>query len=126
MVTLTWLRGLLAHRRGRVSATALGVAVGVALIASIGTFLSATTSKMTSRASSGVAVDWQVQVAKGADPAQVQGLVAHYGGVVAARPVAIADTTGLTVTAGGSTQQTGTGKVVGLPADYARTFPGTA
>ena len=36
MVALTWLRGLLAHRRGRLLATAIGVAVGVALLASIG------------------------------------------------------------------------------------------
>ena len=36
MVALTWLRGLLAHRRSRIVATALGVAVGVALLASIG------------------------------------------------------------------------------------------
>ena len=50
MVALTWLRGLLAHRRGRLLATAAGVAVGVALLASIGTFLSSTTSKMTQRA----------------------------------------------------------------------------
>ena len=43
MVALTWLRGLLAHRRGRLLATAAGVAVAVALLASIGSFLSATT-----------------------------------------------------------------------------------
>ena len=36
MVALTWLGGLLAHRRTRLVATALGVAVGVALLASIG------------------------------------------------------------------------------------------
>jgi putative ABC transport system permease protein len=124
VVTLMWLRGLLAHRRGRVLSTAVGVGVGVALIASIGTFLAATTSKMTSRAGSGVTVDWQVLVAKGADPTRVRGLVAHFGGVRAAQPVGIAETTGLTATAGGSTQQTGSGKVVGLPAAYARTFPG--
>ncbi len=44
MVVLSWMRGLLAHRRRRLVSTALGVAVGVALLASIGTFLSATTS----------------------------------------------------------------------------------
>lgn len=124
MVTLTWLRGLLAHRRGRILSTALGVAVGVALIASIGTFLSATTSKMTSRASAGVTVDWQVQAAKGADPARLLTQVKGFSGVTAAQPVAIADTTGLSATASRSTQQTGPGKVIGLPAGYARTFPG--
>ena len=65
MVALKWLRGLIAHRPVRILATALGVAVGVALIASIGTFLSATNSKMTQRAVARVAVDWQVEVQPG-------------------------------------------------------------
>jgi putative ABC transport system permease protein len=124
MVTLTWLRGLLAHRRGRILSTALGVAVGVALLASIGTFLSASTSKMTARASAGVAVDWQVQAAKGADPATLLKQVRSFSGVTAAQPVGIADTTGLKATTGASTQQTGPGKVVALSPGYAATFPG--
>ena len=101
MVTLTWLRGLLAHRRGRILATALGVAVGVALLASIGTFLSASTSKMTSRAGAAVAVDWQVQAVKGADPATLLRQVKGFGAVTAALPVSIADTTGLQSTSAG-------------------------
>ncbi|MEY2514228.1 MAG: putative transport system permease protein, partial [bacterium] len=124
MVTLTWLRGLLAHRRGRILSTALGVAVGVALLASIGAFLSASTSKMTARASAGVAVDWQVQAAKGADSNKLLTQVKQFSGVTSALPVGIADTTGLQATTGGSTQQTGPGKVVGLPPGYAATFPG--
>ena len=124
MVTLTWLRGLVAHRRGRILATALGVAVAVALLASIGTFLSASTSKMTSRASAGVAVDWQVQAAKGADPSSLLEQVRAFGGVTAALPVSIADTTGLQATGAGSTQQTGPGKIIALPDSYATTFPG--
>jgi len=124
MVTLTWLRGLLAHRRSRLFSTAVGVAVGVALLASIGSFLSASTSKMTARASAGVAVDWQVQAAKGADPTAVLRQVKGFGGVTAALPVSIADSTGLRTTTAGSTQQTGPGKVIGLPDTYAKTFPG--
>ncbi|MEY2514619.1 MAG: putative transport system permease protein [bacterium] len=124
MITLTWLRGLLAHRRARIIATALGVAVGVALLASIGTFESASTSKMTARAGAGVAVDWQVQAAKGADSAKLLAQVRRFGGVTAAAPVGIADTTGLRASSAGSTQQTGPGKVVGLPAGYAAAFPG--
>ena len=68
VVALNWLRGLLAHRPTRIIATALGVAVGVALIASIGTFLSSTNSKMTQRAIARVAVDWQVEAQPGASP----------------------------------------------------------
>jgi putative ABC transport system permease protein len=123
-VTLAWLRGLLAHRRGRILATSLGVAVSVALLASIGTFLSASTSKMTSRASTGVAVDWQVQVATGTNPTAVLDQVKGFTGVTAALPVSIADTTGLRATTGASTQRTGPGKVVALTDNYATTFPG--
>jgi putative ABC transport system permease protein len=124
MVTLTWLRGLLGHRRTRIVSTGLGVAVGVALVASIGAFLSASTSKMTARASAGVPVDWQVQAAKGAGTAKLLGQVKQFGGVTAAAPVAIADTTGLRATSAGSTRQTGPGKVVSLPSGYGATFPG--
>ncbi len=38
--------------------------------------------------------------------------------------MSFADTTGLRATTGGSTQQTGPGKVLGLPDGYAGTFPG--
>jgi putative ABC transport system permease protein len=124
VVALTWLRGVVAHRRARIVATALGVAVGVALLASIGTFLSSTTSKMTIRAIAGVPVDWQVEAQTGSDAGRVLATVRHQPGVRRALPVAFADTSGLTATSGGSTQQTGSGKILGLPTGYAATFPG--
>jgi putative ABC transport system permease protein len=124
MVALTWLRGLVAHRRARIIATALGVAVGVALLASIGTFLSSTTAKMTTRAIAGVPVDWQVEAQTGTNPGRVLATVRRQPGVRRALPVAFADSTGLTATSGGSTQQTGSGKILGIPPGYAATFPG--
>ncbi|MEA2218731.1 MAG: putative transport system permease protein [Solirubrobacteraceae bacterium] len=124
MVALTWLRGLLAHRRSRLLSTALGVAVGVALPASIGTFLSATTSKMTQRAIGQIPVDWQVEAQAGANPADVLAKTRGHAGVSRALPVTFAPTTGLTATSAGSTQQTGPGRVLGLPDGYAATFPG--
>jgi putative ABC transport system permease protein len=124
MVTLSWLRGLVAHRRARVASTALGVAVGVALLASIGTFLSSTTATMTQRAIARVPVDWQVQAASGANPSAVLAQVRRFAGVRRALPVGYADTTGLQAKTGGSVQQTGPGKVLGIPAGYARAFPG--
>jgi putative ABC transport system permease protein len=124
MVALTWLRGLVAHRGGRLLATALGVAVGVALLASIGTFLSATTSKMTQRATTQVPVDWQVEAQPGTAPRAVLDKVRTQPGVTRALPVTFTPTTGLRATAGGATQQTGPGRILGLPAGYAQTFPG--
>jgi putative ABC transport system permease protein len=124
MVALTWLRGLIAHRRSRLLSTAAGVAVAVALLASIGTFLSSTTSKMTTRAIARVPVDWQVEAQTGANPGAVLAQVKRQPGVTRALPVSFASTTGLRATSGGSTQSTGPGNVLGLPDGYARAFPG--
>lgn len=124
MVALSWLRGLVARRRARLMSTAAGVAVGVALIASIGTFLSSTTSKMTTRAIARVPVDWQVEVQPGGDPARVLRQVQGFPGVKRALPVQFAETTGLAATSGGSVQRTGPGRVLGLPAAYRTVFPG--
>src|SRR3954468_8313265 len=124
MIALSWLRGLLRHRPGRLLATAAGVAVAVALIASIGAFLSATTATMTTRASARVPVDWQIEAQTGANPRQVLAQVERFPGVRRALPVGFADTSGLQARTGGSVQSTGPGKVLGLPAGYAQAFPG--
>jgi putative ABC transport system permease protein len=125
MLVLTWLRGLLAHRRTRLAATAAGVAVCVALLASIGAFLSSTSAKMTTRAAARVAVDWQVEVQPGGSPRAVDAAVRRSPGVRQALAVGYGSTTGLSATTAGSTQRTGPGKVLGLPDGYATTFPGT-
>jgi putative ABC transport system permease protein len=120
----TWLRGLVGHRRGRLLATAAGVAVGVALLASIGSFLSSTNAKMTQRATARVPVDWQVELQSGADPRAVLARVRQQPGVTRALPVSFARTPGLRATTGGSQQTTGAGRVLGLPDGYARAFAG--
>ncbi|MDX6671878.1 MAG: putative transport system permease protein [Solirubrobacteraceae bacterium] len=125
MTGALWLRGLLRHRPGRIASTALGVALGVALLASIGTFLSSTTSKMTQRAAARVPVDWQVQAAPNARPATVLAQVRAFPGVKQALPVQFAPTPGLQATTGGSVQRTGPGRVLGLPDGYAKAFPGS-
>ncbi|WP_028066061.1 ABC transporter permease, partial [Solirubrobacter soli] len=124
MVALTWLGGLLRHRPGRLLATAAGVAVAVALIASIGAFLSATTSKMTTRASARVPVDWQIEAQPGADPRRLLRQVERFPGVRRALPVGYADTSGLQARTGATVQSTGPGKVLGLPNGYTQAFPG--
>ena len=123
-MTRIWLLGLLRRRGGRLAAAAAGIAVAVALLASLGAFLAASKSSMTSRAVRGVAVDWQVQVQPGADPAAVTAATRAAPGDTATRTVSFGHTTGPPAAAGGGTQQTGPGVVLGLPADYAATFPG--
>ncbi len=124
MVSLTWIRGLIAHRRGTLFAVAIGVAVTVTTLASIGTFLSATTRKMTERAISRVSVDWQVETQRGTSAAKVLAATRSFPGVKVALPVGFADATGFRANTAGSVQSTGPGFVLGLPPGYANAFPG--
>ncbi len=124
MFSLTWVRGLVSRRRGRLGATAVGVAIAVALLASIGLFLSASKATMTARATARVPVDWQVEAQPGADPAAVLDTTAKASGVKAALPVGFASTQSLSASAGGSAPTGGSGVVLGLPDGYTTTFPG--
>jgi putative ABC transport system permease protein len=123
-MTITWLAGLLRRRTGRLAATAVGISLAVALIAALGSFLTASRTTMTARAMRSVAVDWQVQVQPGADPAAVLDMVARTAGVKASEAVSMAQSTGFTATAGSTTQSTGPGLVLGLDPTYRHTFPG--
>jgi putative ABC transport system permease protein len=122
MIT-AWAGGLARHRIGRLLAAVAGIALAVALVAALGSFLNASKATMTQRAVRSVAVDWQVEVEPGADPNAVRSLVRAAAGTRAALPVGFARTTGFTATVGGSTQTTGPGVALGLPADYRSRFP---
>ena len=128
MLGLTWLGGLLTRRWGRLLGQAAGVALAVALLASLGSFLAASKTTMTRRSAADVAVDWQVEAqpqagVSSADPAALLRAVRAFPQVERALPVGFADTTGLQATVGGSTQTTGPGKVLGLPDGYRAAFP---
>jgi putative ABC transport system permease protein len=120
----TWLKGVVARRRARFASTAIGVAVAVALVGSIGSFLSATNARMTERAVARVPVDWQVEVAPGAQPSQVARQVRAQPHVARALPVSFARAPRLASNTGGSAQATGQARVLGLPPGYANAFPG--
>ncbi|WP_445529158.1 FtsX-like permease family protein [Streptomyces cyslabdanicus] len=120
----SWTGGLARHRAGRLVAAAAGIALAVALIAALGSFLTASKATMTQRAVRSVAVDWQVEVQPGTGPDSVLPLVRSAPGVRAAVPVGFAHSTGFTALVQGSTQTTGPGMVLGLPDGYRGTFPG--
>ena len=119
---LTWIRGLAARRPAGLGATAVGVAIAVALLASIGAFLASSKATMTKRASATVGVDWQVETQTGGDSATVLSSTSSTPGVLAALPVGFAQSSGFTATTGGSTQVTGPGVVLGVPDRYRATF----
>lgn len=118
-----WMAALVRRRTGRLAATAIGVALAVGLLASLGAFLSASKATMTQRAIDTVAVDWQIEAQAGADPASFAGDVAATRHIVASEPVSFATTTGFESTKAGTTQTTGPGQVLGISPTYRPTFP---
>jgi putative ABC transport system permease protein len=118
-----WLAGLARKRPVRLLATAAGVAIAVALLAGLGGFVVTSERTMTDRVSAGVAVDWQVAVTQGHDPAQVIHALRADPRTTAAVPVRFADSPGLHARSGGTVQDTGAARVLGLPANYEATFP---
>ena len=123
MLGLTWVVGLLRRRRGRLVGTTVGVAVAVALLGSIGAFLSASKATMTTRAARSVSVAWQVEVQPGADANAVATAVAAFPALTSTVPVQFAKTTGFSAVTAQTTQTTGPGVVLGLPDDYRTAFP---
>jgi putative ABC transport system permease protein len=124
-MTRHWLMGLVRRRPLRLLATATGVAIAVALLAGLGGFIVASEQTMTSRATAGVAVDWQVAVRSERDRAAVSAALAADPGTSAALAVEFADSPGLRAKAGGTVQATGDARVLGLPSPYQSTFPQT-
>ncbi|CAN5602187.1 hypothetical protein BH09ACT7_BH09ACT7_55150 [soil metagenome] len=122
-MTRIWLTGLLRRHPARLLAAALGVAIAVALLACLGSFLTRSQATMTKRAVRTVAVDWQIQVTPTANTAEVSRLVAASPGVQGSSTVGFAHTSGLSLSSGASTQNTGPGMVLGLPPGYRTMFP---
>ena len=122
MITL-WIGGLIRRRFARLAATAAGIGIAVALLAGLGGFMVDSEHTMTTRASEGVAVDWQVQVNPGGSTAAVSKQLRADPRNRAVMPVTFGDAFSLTATTGGTRQQTGSGRVLGLPPGYSAAFP---
>ncbi len=122
-MTFLWLVGLLRHRSLRLAGAGFGIAVTVALLASLGAFLVTSTTSMTERASTGVPIDWQVEAVPGADATAIEAAIHKAAPVAALEQVFYAQTAGLQATTGGTVQTTGPGKVVGLGQSYLAAFP---
>ncbi len=118
-----WASGLV-HRRGlRLAGTIVGIAVAVALLATLAGFFAATKASMTRQAIADVAVDWQVQLAPGADPRAAIAELGQSPGYTTLAQVGYADSPGFEATSAGTTQTTGPGKVLGLDPAYRDDFP---
>jgi putative ABC transport system permease protein len=121
---LLWLKGVLAHRSRRLLLAGAGIAVATALIGIVGIFAASSAETMTRRALESLPIDWQIAVLGTSDPELLTDPLKLAAPVRMARTVRYADVPGFEAVAGGTTQTTGAGQVVGLSPDYAQAFPG--
>lgn len=110
-------------RTGRMLGSVAGIALTVAFLASLGTFVASSTQTMARRAIVNVPIDWQVLLSQKADASAVEAAIHQSDAAALVRTVGYADSIGLSAVVGGSTQSTGPGKVVGVAPDYAARFP---
>jgi putative ABC transport system permease protein len=123
MLEMMWLKGLAAKRYARLLGAIIGVAITVALLASLGAFITDSAASMTKRAITDVPVDWQVLLAPGASPETSAATVRQTVPVKALETVGYADAAGFTAAIGGTVQTTGSGKVLGMTSEYRQVFP---
>lgn len=118
-----WLRSTLVGRTGRLIGSIVGLALTVALLASLGTFVAASAQSMARRAIANVPVDWQVLMTPAADAVRVNDAIRKATTPAALSSVGYADSAGLSATTGNTTQTTGAGQVVGMEPGYTARFP---
>ena len=118
-----WLNGFLRRRLDLILGSAAGVALAVALLALLGAFLVTSGRSMTARSIAAVPVDWQIQLATGADAKFVIDALGQATAYRKIEPVGYADTAGFTARTGGTVQTTGPGKVLGVDRSYRTDFP---
>ncbi len=119
----SWFLGLIKERNGRLMGSAAGIAVTVAMLASLGAFLAQSTASMTRRAVTSVPVDWQVQLAPGTTVQSVAAAIHQAASVSTLHEVGYAEVDGFEARTGGTVQTTGKGKVLGIDASYTRDYP---
>lgn len=120
---ILWVKGVFAHRSGRLLGAMAGVALTVFLLSSIGAFIASSTASMTKRAVANVPVDWQVQFPPGTDATAVKAAVGKTTAYTALERVDFADAAGFSANTGGTVQTTGPGKVLGISPGYRALFP---
>jgi putative ABC transport system permease protein len=122
-----WLKASLTGRAGRLIGSVAGLALTVALLASLGTFVASSAQSMMRRATANVPVDWQVLLASATDGPRVRDAILKAAPAARIDDVGYADTLAMTATTGAATgvttQTSGAGMAVGLAANYNTRFP---
>lgn len=124
MRSLRWTLGLLRRSPVVLVGAALSVAVAIAFVAALASFVAGSRADLTVRAAGQVPVDWQVQLTAGADPAVVEAAIRALPDVRAQSTVDSAPVPALSSTTAAGTRTTGAARILALPADYPSQFSG--
>jgi putative ABC transport system permease protein len=122
-MTYLWISGLFRKRFGRLAGALAGVALTVALLATLAFFLVDSSVSMTKRAVEAVPIDWQVEAVPAADATAIRDAIGKAATVTAIHEVRYAQASGFEATTGGTVQTTGPGKVIAFDSGYLRDFP---
>lgn len=120
---ISWLRGVATNRPWRLLGAIAGVALTIAILSVVGTFIASSAASMTRSAVADVPVDWQIQLSPGTDAARVVAAVNKSTSCTALEEVGYVDVAGLSADTGGTVQTTGPGKVLGISPGYREHFP---
>jgi len=121
VILALWAAGLVRRRWGRLLGVGSAVALVVGLTGALSAFAIFARAEVGRRATAGVDVDWQIQVAPGTSARDA--LQALRPPARASRIVGYGEASAFRAASGGTVQTTGAGKVIGLPPEYRATFP---
>ena len=124
MRTARWLTGLVRRRPMELLVAAVSIALTIAFVASLGSFVTQSHAALTVRAAASVPVDWQVQVTPQGDLASVTKDARALPAVRAVEGVDFAHVKALESTGAQGARSTGAAYVVSVSPSYAKTFPG--
>jgi putative ABC transport system permease protein len=120
---ILWLKALFSGRMYAVVGAMAGIALTVALLGSLGIFVAIASKTMTQRAMNAVPVDWQIQLARGAQQGTVASALTAAVPGAQSQPIGYADVGGFVATTDSTTQTTGAGQVLGISPNYTTRFP---
>ena len=119
----SWTASLIKRRPTRLVGTMIGVALALALLACLGSFIDSSVKTMTSRAVAGLPIDWQILLNSRPNEEAIGAAVRQAEPNAVVATIGYADVPSLEAKTGETVQTTGTATVLGLPADYRKAFP---
>jgi putative ABC transport system permease protein len=122
-IFFSWALGLIRRWPTRLVGAMIGVALSLALLACLGSFVDWSARTMTRRALSGLPLDWQIRFNSSADETKVRAAVQETDPNAVMEVAGYAEVPSLLAKTGQTVQTTGAAVVLGFDENYAGSFP---